>query len=535
MGRILIFFLFFPLAAQAQERISLIADRDIYFAGDMIWLSAFYSAESEFSRILLVELVDGKAVYAKGKIPIQNGRASGTLRIPEGIPAKNYQLRAYTNWQRNFPPEYYCTLELTILNPATPLPNPLSSYQVFSGNKKEKPVPGFAIQGLKDRYAPRETVTFSLSCPVETDAAVSIVKKGTMRNLRPVHFENIPEKQLVGSLSPGLLPDIRDVSLSGVLIDSASGLPAKGEWVYATVVGQGSQQLHVYKTDENGAFIFPLNHLTGLQRVAVSANLNRQILIHSDFSDRYAEFPSVAYTPDSTLRQLFEEMYVNSQLERKYITVQTDSAGLPGAVSNWFGRPAASIVLSDFIALPTMEDVFTEIVTYVSVKRKNRQYQLWVLDREETGFDTDPLVLIDNVPVFDPEALMQINPALVERIDVINEPYMLGSHSISSLISITTRTPDFAGMKFPGSTVFLNYQTRETPLAFPQVASDLPARLPDFRTVLYWDPMLSLGPRAREISFRTSDHESEYSVWVRGYDAEGNYFSWEEGFEVSKK
>lgn len=532
MGRILIIAMLFPLGSLAQERISVFTDRDIYFTGDMIWLSASYAADEALSKILLVELIDGKETYAKAKLPIENGRASGAIRIPEGLAGKNYQLRAYTNWQRNFSPESYCTRQLTILNPATPLPNPMPVWQA-QGEEIRKC--GLSVQGLMDRYLPGERVDLSLSSPEILDVAVAVVKKGVAPVFFPVHSPAQPGPLAQRETSPALLPDIRDVSLSGVLEDSATGALVNEGRVYVSIIGAGGQQLHIYRTDENGVFVFPLNHLTGMQKIAVSAELKNRVRIHADFSDQYAAFPTVEAAPDTALRQLFEEMYINSQLERKYLQVQTDSAVLPAPVDQWFGRPVASVALKDFIALPAMEDVFSEIVPYVSVRKKNRQFQLWVLDREETGFDPSPLVLIDNVPVFDLDALMEVNPALVTRIEVINEPYVLGSHSISSLISVTTGTSDFAGLKFPPSTVFLNYQTREAPLAFPAARPESrKSRIPDFRTVLYWNPQVELGNGEKQIEFYTSDHESEYQLLVRGWDEQGREVYWEKTFSVSR-
>lgn len=532
MGRILIIAMLLPLGTLAQERVSIFTDRDIYFAGDMIWLSASYAADEALSKILLVELVDGKDTYAKAKLPIENGRTSGAIRIPEGLAGKNYQLRAYTNWQRNFPPEFYRTIQLTILNPATPLPDPMRAWQA-QGEEIRKC--GLGVRGLKDHYLPGEKVALSLSSPEILDVAVAVVKKGAAAGRNPALSTARPGALPAVDINPALLPDIRDVSLSGVLEDSATGAPVKEGWVYVSIIGAGGQQLHLYRTDENGIFVFPLNHLTGMRKIAVSAELGNRVRIHADFSDRYAAFPTVELAPDTALRQLFEEMYINSQLERKYLQAQTDSAALPPSVDQWFGRPAASVDLKDFIALPAMEDVFSEIVPYVSVRKKNRRVQLWVLDREETGFDPSPLVLIDNVPVFDLDALMQVNPALVARIEVINEPYLLGSHSISSLISVTTVTSDFAGLKFPPSTVFLNFQTREAPLVFPAAIPPSPeSRIPDFRTVLYWNPQVKLGTGERQIEFYASHHESEYQLLLRGWDEQGKEVYWEKTFSVGR-
>jgi hypothetical protein len=526
-----------------QESLALMTDRDTYFAGDLVWLSAYYFSEEEFSKILLVELVEGGAVYAQAKFHIQDGRASGALRIPEGAPSKNYQLRAYTNWQRNLPPEYYYTLELSIVNPASPLPNPL--YTCQNENEKKAKTQGAAIQleGLKDQYAPREKVSITLTAPAFLGGVtIAVVKKGTSGERRPIHLIDPPAEMEVWDMQPDQLPDIRDVSLSGTLTDSASGRPIAGELVYVSIVDKNRQQLHLYRTGENGVFVFPLNQLSGQQKVFISSRpregVRHKILVNADFSDRYAAFSCRATAPDSTLRALWEEMYVNAQLQRKYTQFETDSASLPRPIPSYFGEPAVSVALRDFIPLPTMEEVFTEIVPFVSVRKVKKRYSLWVLNEAQTQYDQEPLVLIDNLPVFDLDALMQINPALVERIDVINTPYMLGSHRVGSVIFVKTGTPDFAGMKFPESTVFLNYKMREAPLQFPEVRYDDPAiaagRTPDFRTVLYWNPRFHIGASPGEITFYTSDHESEYVVLVRGIDAEGKYFFWEEAFRVGR-
>ncbi len=51
------------------------------------------------------------------------------------------------------------------------------------------------------------------------------------------------------------LPDIRDVSLSGKLIDKNTREPIKGKDIYLSVLFN-NPQLHVYKTNYEGDFIF---------------------------------------------------------------------------------------------------------------------------------------------------------------------------------------------------------------------------------------------------------------------------------------
>ncbi|MBK7408929.1 MAG: hypothetical protein IPJ40_13225 [Saprospirales bacterium] len=391
---------------------------------------------------------------------------------------------------------------------------------------------------------PAKKVTFSLTCPEQlVDATIAVVKKGAGGGRSPIHQKDPPEEVFYRDSIPGWLPDIRDVSLSGMLVDSASGRPIKDELVYVSILDKTQQQLHLYRTGENGAFIFPLHHLSGQQKVFISSKPNdavkHRILVHSDFSTQYARFPGFENSPDTSQRTLLEEMYINHQLQKRYTSVEIDSSGFPIKIPSIFGEPAISVTLSDYIDLPTMEDVFTEIIPFVSVRKRKNHFQLWVLNQEETAYDQEPLVLIDNLPVFDLDALMQIDPALVYQIEVVNSPYILGSYQVGSIVLIKTSTGDFAGMKFPESTVFLDYKTQDVPLEFPMMNYDAPgsnaSRLPDFRTVLYWNPRSIIDSSTNEIHFYTSDHESEYSILIRGFDREGNFYLREEGFLVRGK
>ncbi len=109
-----------------QEKVYLHVDRSFYLSGETIWFSV-YNVDgylhrlSDLSRVVYVELLnrDQKPVYQVA-LPVKGGRGSGSLLLGNGIPSGQYQLRAYTNWMKNFPPEFYFNRTITVVNALLP-------------------------------------------------------------------------------------------------------------------------------------------------------------------------------------------------------------------------------------------------------------------------------------------------------------------------------------------------------------------------------------------------------------------------------
>jgi hypothetical protein len=134
-------------------------------------------------------------------------------------------------------------------------------------------------------------------------------------------------------------------------------------------------------------------------------------------------------------------------------------------------------------------------------------------------------IFLDHVLVFDVDALLTIPPSKIERIEVINRTHYLGDFTLDGIIMITTNTDNFAGYIFPKESVFLEYQTITPATGFkaPDYSNQEQklSRLPDFRTLLYWNPDVEFKDGKAAISFYTSDHCAVYDVIVRGITTEG--------------
>lgn len=90
------------------EKVYVQTDRSYYSSGEDIWFSAFLvngksTSLTASSGTLYVELINPSAKLIDKKIiRLENGLGKGDFRLKDSIPSGWYNLRAYTNWMRNF-------------------------------------------------------------------------------------------------------------------------------------------------------------------------------------------------------------------------------------------------------------------------------------------------------------------------------------------------------------------------------------------------------------------------------------------------
>jgi len=106
------------------EKVYLHTDRNLYFIGEDLWhkaynVNAYTNLLYDNSTILYVELVapDSKIV-ARNKTNLEIGIGNGDFQLKDslGIKPGHYQLRAYTNWNRNFGDNFVFKKEIEIIN-----------------------------------------------------------------------------------------------------------------------------------------------------------------------------------------------------------------------------------------------------------------------------------------------------------------------------------------------------------------------------------------------------------------------------------
>ncbi|HEY4197473.1 MAG TPA: hypothetical protein VGM63_18160 [Mucilaginibacter sp.] len=106
-----------------QEKVFVHTDKGAYLTGEIMWFKVYvvdgsYNKPLNLSKVAYVEVLDENQVPAmQAKVELRNGHGSGSIYIPVSLNNGNYHFRAYTNWMKNFSPDYYFEKKITIVNP----------------------------------------------------------------------------------------------------------------------------------------------------------------------------------------------------------------------------------------------------------------------------------------------------------------------------------------------------------------------------------------------------------------------------------
>jgi hypothetical protein len=109
-----------------QEKLFVHTDKDSYISREICWFriyytDAVYNKPLSVSKVAYVEILDKNNLpVLQQKVSLKSGESNGSIIIPVNIPSGVYRFRVYTNWMKNFSPDYYFQKDIRIINPANP-------------------------------------------------------------------------------------------------------------------------------------------------------------------------------------------------------------------------------------------------------------------------------------------------------------------------------------------------------------------------------------------------------------------------------
>jgi hypothetical protein len=121
------------------EKIFTHTDKDFYLAGEIVWFKLYVvnaddNKPMDVSKVAYVEIIDrNQKPVLQCKIALKDGTGNGSIYLPIALNSGVYEIRAYTNWMKNFSPDFYFHKQVTIVNSLknfAPEPNPSREYDV---------------------------------------------------------------------------------------------------------------------------------------------------------------------------------------------------------------------------------------------------------------------------------------------------------------------------------------------------------------------------------------------------------------------
>jgi len=525
----------------AGERIQVCTDRTMYVSGEKVFFSAvIFNVQDlfaeEFSRTFYCELItpDGHRITG-GKYLLQNSSGEGSLTIPEETISGIYFLKFYTRFMRNISTDEYKYIMLKIINPFKT--EVLSGNDAFdttdpAGNNMEVLAGDQSLNILsgKKRFSPREEIRLNIrgntGQGLPARLCLSVIPEYTYED----SFS--PDKNKLNAANNGVyFPETRGISLSGQLIGKESGKPVPYAKVNLSIIG--NKDILVVRTNSNGRFFFALPDHHGNKDIFLCANdlpdITPEILIDNDFCSRPVYLPSPLFTLNEEEMKAAYKLAVNSRITSMFRekAIAGDSAGEENNTP-FYGNPSDVLFMEKYIDLPTLEEYFTELSVLVRLRKVqgNKQFRFYNTQAEMSIYD--PLVLVDWVAVDDIEKILAMSPLDIERIELVDAPYVKGNITYGGIISFVSKKNDFAGIDLPTSGTFINYTfLEEYPENFP--SDPLPSNIPDSRNTVYWNPAVQTNDDgAASISFPAPDTPGKYYILLSGMSITGEVVLTEE-------
>ena len=180
--------------------------------------------------------------------------------IPNNFDTDNYILLAYTKTQKYFCNNLSSGKIISIINPNYVRFDSDSSVNYSQPNKTNNDIVynDIVLNTDNNIYKTRDKVNLKISFseinkPEKLKYVLSVVRKGTIKN-----YQNKIriKKDFEAEKNPKFLEEKR-ISLTGIIIDKATGNPIEGKEIYLSGL-KTEKQIHVVNSDSEGQFYFSL-------------------------------------------------------------------------------------------------------------------------------------------------------------------------------------------------------------------------------------------------------------------------------------
>ncbi len=338
------------------------------------------------------------------------------------------------------------------------------------------------------------------------------------------------------------LPEYRGHIVKG-MVRNADGSIAKGILTYAAAPGKITR-LYGSRSNDKGEVYYEMQKSSGSATIVLQTNPKRDSTHRIEILSPFAsDFAAIAIPPlrlSSNHAQALLDRSVALQVQDVYYRDQFEKLASREADSSaFYGPPDEKYILDAFTRFPVMEEVMREYVPGVMVRIRKDGFHFMVIDHvHKDVFNDMPLIMLDGVPIFDEDEIMAFSPLKVRKLEVITRRYYLGPLSFPGIVSYTTYQGDLGGFQLNPKSVKMNYEglqlQREFYLPRYESQQQRQSRMPDQRTLLYWNPSaVTNADGSLQLEFYTSDQSGNFRIVVEGMTADGLTGSNATGFTVN--
>lgn len=336
------------------------------------------------------------------------------------------------------------------------------------------------------------------------------------------------------------MPEYSGHIVTGTLVNSQTNQPARDIFTYLTVAGP-QNQLYVTKSDSAGRLLFNTRDFYGPREIIMQNKWQQDSIYHinitSPFSDQNISEGLPAFTLNPEIRNDIVRRSLDMQVQNIFFAKQIKQFNESAADSSMFyGKPDYTYLLDDYTRFTNTEEVVHEYVRLVVITHDRGKRSFDIIHDKSTMLH-QPLVILDNKPIFDIDKAYDLDPLKIKRLDVVTSNYVYGPAVFNGILHFTSYYGSSATTELDPRAMVFDYDGLQLDRKFysPVYDSDQQrsSTIPDFRNVLYWNPNAGTDQKGeRKLSFYTGDKPGRYVGVIEGISPNGNVGTQQFTFEV---
>ena len=514
----------------AKRNLNITTDGLSYVTGEQVWCSFAMTEAGSGSHSNLGHIIYGALLNDKGssiiqaRLSVRDGIATGFIPLPASLVSGIYLITAITG-----DPSITASLKpILVINPNKP-PVPLKGSPGEINMIPKTSTGTVLVKPFKLQSGKREKVSIDIDAGEQGNAMLS------MSIRRTDALEQFADSLLSGININATMPGNASAATWEGQMIRASIFPSNGTGpasdvrVYVSVIGTEARLAEAV-SDANGnlEFLLPILYADA-QLVFIPMHKNDKGYRIEFNSDVVGEIKGIELPP------LILGEWLAGPIGSRIIEAQAQVSYRPEEKSrlvfnnpdttDFYGRPDKRYMLDDYIRFPNMEEIITEFIGEVRIRKNGEITELQVYNTPYKKYFEEPaLVLIDGIPVTDVRQLMDIDPLKLQSIDVVSRRFFMGTNSYQGIIHYKSYLGNLGGYTLPVDATVYSFEGAQlqTEYAMPDYSKDTDARIPDFRNLLYWSPMLSIDKKGKgRVEVFSADLDGEYKITVNGVSPTG--------------
>jgi len=536
------------------EKIYVHTDKPFYHPGEQLWFKGYVNYQSpllrdSLSQTVYVDLISpAKKIIQSKVLQLDSGRFIGEIDIPGAVDAGTYNVRAYTNLQRNFGDSTLYLKPIGIVDiqrsiePVAVQATPLNEINITTSKEKYK---------LREKIEVSISLTDKEGQPLPGDLSMSVTDITQVPPIRTsADITQVYPIIDAPNIDPTLVksPFIVEhgITIRGRFTDN-DGKPMKAS---LNVIQLNPQRVEFVQSDYNGDFVVNNLMIYDSARFSITSTdkkgktFGKATILDNERARIYHKelLTPIVLSKDRQVARVYargnDSAKVLQQVEIRGSRVPEEYTA-EYRIKRPYGRPDFILNSKDFTTgysdmLTALRGRFPGLIIRQAGNPNSASadgIMRWVvyLQRNERGSilrgPQEVLVTVDDaIMAGTPESVLgMIHPDQVESVELRSRANVLyGNVSNGGILAIYLKKgASIVGREpKPINTVKATGYTFAPNFTGPDYDHE-PSKTPDYRSLIHWAPVIPMSNGVAKISFFAADLPTTYQIEIEGVTSEG--------------